>query len=105
MKVDFGDFSFMRIEPKVVRFVSGVATAFLGSGGCFILLIYTVLCKSSLYDFAFSLKSPFFLEFNKEEYQAAKVDPIAQFAKPVTVYVNHIISSTDISRCILKTQF
>ncbi|CAN6888911.1 hypothetical protein YC2023_063356 [Brassica napus] len=57
--VDFGDFSFMRIEPKVVTFVSGVATAFLGSG-----------------------------EFSKEEYQAAKVDPIAQFAKPVTSHMN-----------------
>lgn len=57
--VDFGDFSFMRIEPKVVRFVSGVATAFLGSG-----------------------------EFSKEEYQGAKVDPIAQFAKPVTSHMN-----------------
>lgn len=33
MKVDFGDFQFLRIEPKVVRFVSGVATALLGSGG------------------------------------------------------------------------
>jgi len=33
LKVDFGDFKFLRIEPKVVRFVSGVATALLGSGG------------------------------------------------------------------------
>lgn len=33
VKVDFGDFQFLRIEPKVVRFVSGVATALLGSGG------------------------------------------------------------------------
>lgn len=33
VKVDFGDFQFMRIEPKVVRYVSGVATALLGSGG------------------------------------------------------------------------
>ncbi|CAN8260525.1 unnamed protein product [Cochlearia groenlandica] len=57
--VDFGDFSFMRIEPKVVRYVSGVATAFLGSG-----------------------------EFSKEEYQTAKVDPIAQYAKPVTSHMN-----------------
>ncbi|CAA7041068.1 unnamed protein product [Microthlaspi erraticum] len=57
--VDFGDFSFMRIEPKVVRYVSGVATAFLGSG-----------------------------EFSKEEYQGAKLDPIAQFAKPVTSHMN-----------------
>ncbi|KAM1184170.1 hypothetical protein ACFX15_013171 [Malus domestica] len=52
--VDFGDFQFMRIEPKVVRYVSGVATALLGSG-----------------------------EFRSEEYKAAKVDPIAQFSKPV----------------------
>lgn len=33
LKVDFGDFQFMRIIPKVVRYVSGVATAVLGSGG------------------------------------------------------------------------
>ncbi|GAV78947.1 DUF2470 domain-containing protein/Pyrid_oxidase_2 domain-containing protein [Cephalotus follicularis] len=57
--VDFGDFQFMRIEPKAVRFVSGVATALLGSG-----------------------------EFSKEEYQAAKVDPIAQFSKPVASHMN-----------------
>ncbi|CAA2986015.1 FMN-binding split barrel [Olea europaea subsp. europaea] len=31
--VDFGDFQFLRIEPKVVRYVTGVATALLGSGG------------------------------------------------------------------------
>lgn len=30
-KVDFGDFQFMRIELEVVRYVSGVATALLGS--------------------------------------------------------------------------
>ncbi|KAL1211548.1 hypothetical protein V5N11_023556 [Cardamine amara subsp. amara] len=57
--VDFGDFSFMRIEPKVVRYVSGIATAFLGSG-----------------------------EFSKEKFQAGKVDPIAQYAKPVTSHMN-----------------
>ncbi|XP_002525422.2 uncharacterized protein LOC8276502 isoform X2 [Ricinus communis] len=57
--VDFGDFQFIRIEPKVVRYVSGVATALLGSG-----------------------------EFSKEEYQAAKVDPIAQFSKPVASHMN-----------------
>ncbi|CAK7341431.1 unnamed protein product [Dovyalis caffra] len=57
--VDFGDFQFLRIEPKVVRYVSGVATALLGSG-----------------------------EFSKEEYQSAKVDPIAQFAKPVASHMN-----------------
>ncbi|KAI7731436.1 hypothetical protein M8C21_007806 [Ambrosia artemisiifolia] len=57
--VDFGDFQFLRIEPKVVRFVSGVATALLGSG-----------------------------EFTKEEFLAAKVDPISQFSKPVTSHMN-----------------
>lgn len=36
MKVDFGDFQFLRIEPAVVRYVSGVATALLGSGGLYI---------------------------------------------------------------------
>ncbi|XP_028761235.1 uncharacterized protein LOC114719849 [Neltuma alba] len=57
--VDFGDFYFLRIEPKVIRFVSGVATALLGSG-----------------------------EFNEAEYKAAKVDPIAQFSKPVASHMN-----------------
>ncbi|XVE90163.1 hypothetical protein DITRI_Ditri20bG0056000 [Diplodiscus trichospermus] len=57
--VDFGDFQFMLIEPKVVRYVSGVATALLGSG-----------------------------EFSKEEYQDSKVDPIAQFSKPVASHMN-----------------
>ncbi|KAK7336258.1 hypothetical protein VNO77_16794 [Canavalia gladiata] len=57
--VDFGDFRFVRIEPKVVRFVSGVATALLGSG-----------------------------EFSGDEYKSAKVDPIAQFSKPVASHMN-----------------
>lgn len=57
--VDFGDFQFLRIEPKVVRYVSGVATALLGSG-----------------------------EFSAKEYKTAKVDPIAQFSKPVTSHMN-----------------
>ncbi|CAH1447602.1 unnamed protein product [Lactuca virosa] len=57
--VDFGDFQFLRIEPKVVRFVSGVATALLGSG-----------------------------EFTNEEFKAAKVDPIYKFSKPVTSHMN-----------------
>jgi hypothetical protein len=42
MKVDFGDFRFVRIEPKVVRFVSGVATALLGSGGLLTSLLLLV---------------------------------------------------------------
>ena len=49
----------MRIEPKVVRYVSGIATAPLGSE-----------------------------EFTKEVYTAAKVDPIAQFSKPVASHMN-----------------
>ncbi|KAG9134956.1 hypothetical protein Leryth_001234 [Lithospermum erythrorhizon] len=57
--VDFGDFQFMRIEPKVVRFVSGVATAILGSG-----------------------------EFSKDEFRLAKVDPIYQFSKPISSHMN-----------------
>lgn len=57
--VDFGDFQFLRIQPKVVRYVSGVATALLGSG-----------------------------EFSGEEYSAAKVDPISQFSKPVVSHMN-----------------
>ncbi|XP_022156249.1 glutamyl-tRNA reductase-binding protein, chloroplastic [Momordica charantia] len=57
--VDFGDFQFVYIKPKVIRYVSGVATASLGSG-----------------------------ELSGEEYKAAKVDPIAQFSKPVTSHMN-----------------
>ncbi|KAF9594126.1 hypothetical protein IFM89_028380 [Coptis chinensis] len=57
--VDFGDFQFMRIEPKVVRYVSGVATALLGSG-----------------------------DFDKEDFKSAKVDPMSQFATPVTTHMN-----------------
>lgn len=57
--VDFGDFQFLRIEPKVVRYVTGVATALLGSG-----------------------------EFSKEEFRTAKVDPIFQFSKPITSHMN-----------------
>ncbi|XXG64165.1 hypothetical protein AAC387_Pa05g2191 [Persea americana] len=57
--VDFGDFQFMCIEPKVVRYVSGVATALLGSG-----------------------------EFGTDEYKAAKVDPINQFSAPVASHMN-----------------
>ncbi|MCE0480790.1 hypothetical protein HAX54_037899 [Datura stramonium] len=57
--VDFGDFQFMRIEPKIVRYVSGVATAILGSG-----------------------------EFSIEEFRTAKIDPIYQFSKPITSHMN-----------------
>ncbi|KAI3474497.1 hypothetical protein Pfo_029407 [Paulownia fortunei] len=57
--VDFGDFQFLRIEPKVVRYASGVATALLGSG-----------------------------EFGNEEFRTARVDPIYQFSKPITSHMN-----------------
>ncbi|XP_072952348.1 glutamyl-tRNA reductase-binding protein, chloroplastic isoform X1 [Typha angustifolia] len=57
--VDFGDFRFIHIKLKFVRYVSGVATALLGSG-----------------------------EFSGEEYIAAKVDPISQFSGPVTSHMN-----------------
>ncbi|CAI9101039.1 OLC1v1038265C1 [Oldenlandia corymbosa var. corymbosa] len=57
--VDFGDFHFVRIDPKVIRYVSGVATAALGAG-----------------------------EFSKEEFAAAKVDPIYQFSKPIASHMN-----------------
>ncbi|KAL8456230.1 hypothetical protein ACS0TY_034446 [Phlomoides rotata] len=47
--VDFGGFQLLRIEPKVVRYVSGVATALLASGGLYtttkMLLIF---CKLSV---------------------------------------------------------
>ncbi|KAL0405060.1 UNVERIFIED_CONTAM: hypothetical protein Sradi_2146800 [Sesamum radiatum] len=57
--VDFGDFQFLRLEPKVIRYVSGVATALLRSG-----------------------------ELSDEEFRAAKVDPIYQFSKPITSHMN-----------------
>ncbi|OAY75951.1 hypothetical protein ACMD2_23535 [Ananas comosus] len=57
--VDFGDFHFVHIKPKFVRYVSGVATALLGSG-----------------------------EFSAEEYKAGQVDPISQFSNPITSHMN-----------------
>ncbi|XP_023543214.1 glutamyl-tRNA reductase-binding protein, chloroplastic-like [Cucurbita pepo subsp. pepo] len=57
--VDFGDFQFVYIKPKVIRYVSGVATASLASG-----------------------------ELSGEEYKAAQVDPVAQFSKPITSHMN-----------------
>eukprot|EP00252_Welwitschia_mirabilis_P009077 TRINITY_DN21374_c0_g1_i1.p1 TRINITY_DN21374_c0_g1~~TRINITY_DN21374_c0_g1_i1.p1 ORF type:complete len:274 (+),score=49.47 TRINITY_DN21374_c0_g1_i1:63-884(+) len=57
--VDFGDFQFVRIEPKKVRYVSGIATAMLRSE-----------------------------EFNSDEFKAAKVDPMAQFSVPVASHMN-----------------
>jgi hypothetical protein len=51
-KVDFGDFQFMRIEPKAVQYLSGVATTLLGSGGlCTIRLIFFFLKHIIVYNF------------------------------------------------------
>uniref|UniRef100_R7W698 Uncharacterized protein n=1 Tax=Aegilops tauschii TaxID=37682 RepID=R7W698_AEGTA len=61
--VDFGDFRFLHIKPKAVRYVSGVATAILGSGETF-------------------STSP---EFSAAEFKEAKVDPISQFSAPIAV--------------------
>ncbi|EYU39991.1 hypothetical protein MIMGU_mgv1a012623mg [Erythranthe guttata] len=57
--VDFGDFQFLRIEPKVVTYVSDVATALFRSG-----------------------------EFSEDEFRTAKVDPIYQFSKPIASHMN-----------------
>ncbi|KAG8371796.1 hypothetical protein BUALT_Bualt12G0000400 [Buddleja alternifolia] len=57
--VDFDDFQILRIEPKVVRYVSGVATALFRSG-----------------------------EFSYNEFRTAKVDPIYQFSKPIASHMN-----------------
>ncbi|KAH7661802.1 FMN-binding split barrel-containing protein [Dioscorea alata] len=57
--VDFGDFQFIQIKPKFVRYVTGVATALLGSG-----------------------------EFGAEEFKAANVDPIFQFSSPIMSHMN-----------------
>ncbi|XP_037476550.1 glutamyl-tRNA reductase-binding protein, chloroplastic-like isoform X2 [Triticum dicoccoides] len=57
--VDFGDFRFLHIKPKAVRYVSGVATAILGSG-----------------------------EFSAAEFKEAKVDPISQFSTPIAGHMN-----------------
>ncbi|GER52443.1 root border cell-specific protein-like protein [Striga asiatica] len=57
--VDFGDFLFLRIEPWIVRYVSGVATDLFQSG-----------------------------EFSGEEFRTAKVDPLYQFSEPIASHMN-----------------
>ncbi|KAF7146790.1 hypothetical protein RHSIM_Rhsim04G0092500 [Rhododendron simsii] len=111
--VDYGDFQFLHIEPKVVRYVSGVATASLGSGGLcmtqqslsyfvfflnvyrnhYNFMLFSSVLKIGLSSCEFLLTSTFcflFLlsEFSKEEYRAAKVDPIYQFSKPIASHMN-----------------
>ncbi|GFY93576.1 FMN binding protein [Actinidia rufa] len=84
--VDFGDFQFVRIEPKIVRYVSGVATASLASGDC---KDDDDRCYLLLNDYApVHLFTVLLSEFSKEEYQTAKVDPIYQFSKPIASHMN-----------------
>ena len=60
-EVDFGDFQFLKIQPQVIRYVSGVATAVLGSGGLLILLFifnFYIICWQQIclhYFFSLSL--------------------------------------------------
>ncbi|RVW46912.1 hypothetical protein CK203_074397 [Vitis vinifera] len=84
--VDFGDFQFMRIEPKVVRYVSGIATALLDQK---VFLPFIFLFSNHMLFHVFICFFIFYLsEFTKEAYTAAKVDPIAQFSKPVASHMN-----------------
>lgn len=104
LKVDFGDFQFLRIEPKVVRYVSGVATASLASAGLYALWFLYFQCLSSFQDvcsmniLVYLLLLFIFSEFSSEEFRTAKVDPIYQFSKPITVCPSEsIICSWSIS--------
>ncbi|XP_031103457.1 glutamyl-tRNA reductase-binding protein, chloroplastic-like [Ipomoea triloba] len=56
--VDFEDFQFLRIEPKVIKYLPGVATGLLVS------------------------------EFSEEDFRSAKIDPIYQFSKPISSHMN-----------------
>lgn len=91
MKVDFGDFRFLRIDPHAVQYVSGVATASPTSGGLYktkYLFIPRCLQNSDfiLFNLLFLLSLPMVSEFSSEEFRIAKVDPIYQFSKPITVW-------------------
>lgn len=57
--VDFGDFKFMRIQPKQIRFGSGIVTPFNRTG-----------------------------DFSGEEFSHANLDPIAGFSKPIATHMN-----------------
>lgn len=110
VKVDFGDFSFMRIEPKVVRFVSGVATAFLGSGGASSSL-YTVLCNPSSYDpahfvFAFALEHCRIQQRGVPRSQSRSYRSVCKACNGICqIIFLHSFSSKDTSGCILTTPF
>lgn len=68
---DSDDFQFIRIEPTVVEYERGVATDLHDAG-----------------------------EFSKEEYKAAKVDPIYQFSKPISNHMNK--DHTDDTKLIVQ---
>lgn len=57
--VDFGDFRLLRLEPKGVRYVTGIATGAAAVGN-----------------------------YTGDEYKAAVLDPIAQFTGPVAGHMN-----------------
>lgn len=44
MKVDFGDFKFMRIQPRFIRYASGIVTPFNRTGG--LIFFFDSLCKA-----------------------------------------------------------
>lgn len=57
--VDFGDFKFLRIKPKHVRYATGIVTPFNATGA-----------------------------FSGDEFRNARPDPIAQFSAPIAAHMN-----------------
>eukprot|EP00249_Psilotum_nudum_P019398 c27230_g1_i2 orf=113-1150(-) len=57
--VGFDDFRFVRVEPKSIHYLRGIATSFLSAS-----------------------------ELSAEEYRSARVDPIAKFSKPIAAHMN-----------------
>ncbi|OAE32210.1 hypothetical protein AXG93_1793s1440 [Marchantia polymorpha subsp. ruderalis] len=69
--VDFGDFKMVRIEPKHVRFISGIAKGTAAVS-----------------------------QFSGDEFKAAAVDPISQFAAPIAHHMNR--DHSDQTRMIVE---
>ncbi|KAJ7544257.1 hypothetical protein O6H91_09G071000 [Diphasiastrum complanatum] len=67
--VDFGDFRIFRIEPRHVRFVTGVATGFAEVA-----------------------------DFSGEELKAANVDAVAQFSAPISVPLKHFYDQGEVAK-------
>ncbi|KAI5080525.1 hypothetical protein GOP47_0003708 [Adiantum capillus-veneris] len=57
--VDFGDFKFMRVQPRMIRYASGIVSPFNRTG-----------------------------EFSGEDLTHANLDPIAQFSIPIVTHMN-----------------